>query len=309
MATQSAKNEKLVEQPIPKPAAGNKKEKVKAAPKKAKVKTTPKSKKTAARKQGVKRKQGGGDTTTATASTDQTTAPNTKRRKMQPTKNNKKKPNSATTKSKKKKAGTAPRKKKPLPSRRSIIRAPRSTWINFLTTKRNENLPENANLSFGQLCKKLSPIWRNMSDEEKLPFTKQYQKDRARFVQEVKLLTKEQKRVLRAHRRLRKKKKQGKPRTPLSAYMFFVSNERAKVIELVTQDFKEVGRELGRRWRALSAEDRNPYILKAKEDRARYEKEVEVFNKAKVEAKAAAAAEKASKSGVGGTGAQPVEVA
>lgn len=184
------------------------------------------------------------------------------------------------------KKGTAPRKKKPLPSRRSIIRAPRSTWINFLTTKRNENLPEHANLSFGQLCKKLSPIWRDMTDEEKEPYTKQYEKDRARFVQEVKLLTKEQKRVLRAHRRIRKKKKQGKPRTPLSAYMFFVSAERENVIKMVTQDFKEVGRELGRRWRSLTPEQRQPYLQKAIDDRQRYENEVEAFNKVKLQAKA-----------------------
>ena len=71
----------------------------------------------------------------------------------------------------------------------------------------------------------------------------------------------------------RKKKKEVDPKAPKrpgSAYFEFAAKERQKVIadldfKLKVGDYKEVAKELGRRWKSLSEDERAPFVAKAKE--------------------------------------------
>jgi hypothetical protein len=186
-----------------------------------------------------------------------------------------------TTKKKKlptKKKTKKPKKKiikKKLPAKRTIVKSARSVWISFLSKVRAEKRPEHENLSFGELCKLLSPIWKNMSVEDKAPFTETYEMDKARYRAQILNLTDEEKKILRAHKRIRRKRKAGKPKSAVSAYMLSVTALRPDVVaNNPTISFQEIGRELGRRWRAMTEDDRAVYTADAKIDRKRYDDEM-----------------------------------
>lgn len=178
------------------------------------------------------------------------------------------------------------KKEKRLTPKRKIIRAPRSTWISFLSSVREEKRPEHENLSFGALCQLLSPVWQSMTDEQKQPYVETYQRDRQRYQAELLKLNDDDKRVLRAHKRRRRKERVGRPKAALSTYMLFVMNERANVVAQSPDiSFQEIGRQLGHRWRSLPDESRAGYVASAKVDRERFDGELKVWKQVRAEDK------------------------
>lgn len=167
------------------------------------------------------------------------------------------------------------KKLKRLPPKRTIVRSARSVWISFLSSVRAEKRPEYSNLSFGELCKILSPVWRTMTAEQKQPFTDAYERDKLRYQQQLSNLSEEDKKILRAHKRLRRAARAGKPKSSVSGYMRFVCAARPSVVESnpgIT--FQEIGRTLGKHWRELNQDKRQVYINEAIEDRKRYDIEI-----------------------------------
>ncbi|CCH62882.1 hypothetical protein TBLA_0I02240 [Henningerozyma blattae CBS 6284] len=80
-------------------------------------------------------------------------------------------------------------------------------------------------------------------------------------------------------RSTRRKKDPNAPKRALSAYMFF-ANETRDIVRSENPDvtFGQVGKILGERWKALSAEEKVPYETKAEADKKRYESEKELYN-------------------------------
>ena len=76
-----------------------------------------------------------------------------------------------------------------------------------------------------------------------------------------------------------RKKDPNAPKRALSAYMFF-ANENRDIVRSENPDvtFGQIGRLLGERWKALTAEDKQPYEAKAEADKNRYESEKELYN-------------------------------
>lgn len=71
-----------------------------------------------------------------------------------------------------------------------------------------------------------------------------------------------------------KKEKTG-PKKPLTAYMFFNTMNRTKVIEEnpgIT--FGETGKKLGAMWKELTDDGKKPYNKKAEDDKKRYQLEL-----------------------------------
>lgn len=80
-------------------------------------------------------------------------------------------------------------------------------------------------------------------------------------------------------RTTRRKKDPNAPKRALSAYMFF-ANETRDIVKAENPDvsFGQVGRILGEKWKALTAEDKIPFETKAGADKKRYESEKELYN-------------------------------
>jgi hypothetical protein len=162
---------------------------------------------------------------------------------------------------------------KRLIAKRRIIRSPQSTWIAFLTSTRTQ--PEYAKLNFGDLCKAMSIIWRGMDKAQKAPFVETYLKDKQRYKADLLNLTDADKKILRAHKRRRRAAAVGRPKAALSTYMMFVKKERSNVVlENDGITFREIGSELGKRWRELSVENKQEFVLTAAIDRVRFETEL-----------------------------------
>lgn len=64
------------------------------------------------------------------------------------------------------------------------------------------------------------------------------------------------------------------PRRGLSPYMFSSQDKRAKIKEENPDaTFGQIGKLLGERWKSMSDEEKEPYIVKAEADKKRYEAE------------------------------------
>ena len=68
------------------------------------------------------------------------------------------------------------------------------------------------------------------------------------------------------------------PKKASSSFIHFANEERPKVLtEMGHISAAELGRELGRRWRALGPEIKSKYVKLAKNDRRRYKKEMKNY--------------------------------
>lgn len=76
------------------------------------------------------------------------------------------------------------------------------------------------------------------------------------------------------------KKPNGFPKRPLSSYNIFFKNERHRVFAAHSRDicFEELGKIIGRRWKALGKEGRKEYEQAALVDAKRYQKEMDAFD-------------------------------
>ena len=67
------------------------------------------------------------------------------------------------------------------------------------------------------------------------------------------------------------------PKLPLTSYMEFSVRERPKILEdLGPKSTVDIGRELGLRWRSLTQEEKLPFELKAKENKIKYDFELQI---------------------------------
>lgn len=160
------------------------------------------------------------------------------------------------------------KKKKPHQTTKTgtVIKRYSSSWIHFCNDMRKN--PEYNELKFAEKNKVFSPIWKNMSDEEKKKYEDMHEEDKARYKREYLALTPEQAKKLDAIKRARRKKRREQHKDEpkkTSPYMLFVQHERPKILERFTQEnnrtpaFPELGAYMGVMWNALSDVEKEKY--------------------------------------------------
>ena len=151
-------------------------------------------------------------------------------------------------------------------SSRDIIVRKKRAWLFFLMDNKKK----------GESCSeagtRLSEKWKNLTPEAKKPYQIREEKDALRFERETKKLNKNDIQILDELKRTKRQlRKQNLPKKPMSAYRFFVQEVHPQIKqENPNFTFSDVGKELGRRWKAVDSVKRAEYKKKA-------EKELEVY--------------------------------
>jgi hypothetical protein len=168
------------------------------------------------------------------------------------------------------------KKKKKMASRRSIVKGTKTAWIYFCNKQREDIIAKDPNISFGNICKKLAPMWKKMSDSERKPYYALQQKDKERYAKDLRELSEEQKKILKHHRKQKRTKRKNKPKQGLSAYMYFVIENRKNVVtENPEANFRLIGKLLGQKWNELSMEKKQTYLTMSEKDKLRYRNELQ----------------------------------
>merc|ERR1712232_1046638 len=180
--------------------------------------------------------------------------------------------------------------KRPSSANVKDVNAPKrnmSAYLLYQNAMRDQFKRENPGMTFGQLAKYTSHMYRNLTPEEKATWVARSQQDKARYDAELASYVPppghDARGVLIEDHRPRKRNKRGPkdpaaPKRPSGAYVFFTNDMRPKVLqEYPGIKFVELGKVLGERWRSLTPEQKKRYEDLAAEDKVRFHLEMQKY--------------------------------
>ena len=146
----------------------------------------------------------------------------------------------------------------------------KSSYIFFCVDNREKIKKNNPEMSAKDIIKELGRVWRDTSDEKKQKYIKLSEDDKERYSGEISEYVPPENF---ANDKKKKDKRVG-PKRSLTSYIFFCKEKRAFLKEKQPNlSTKDITSELGKKWKALSDEQKTPYTKLADEDKARYESE------------------------------------
>ena len=162
-----------------------------------------------------------------------------------------------------------------------------SAYLPYQNAMREQFKRENPGMTFGQLAKFTSHMYKNLTPEEKATWEARASQDKARYDAEIAAYQPppghDARGVLIEEHRPRKRSKRG-PRDPAApkrasgAYVFFTNYMRPKVNqEFPGIKFVELGKLLGERWRALTPAQKKQYEEMAAQDKIRFQIEMQQY--------------------------------
>ena len=178
-----------------------------------------------------------------------------------------------------------------------------SAYLLFQNAMRDQYKRENPGMTFGQLAKYTSHMYKNLTPEEKQTWVARAEQDKARYDSQIAVYvsppghdahgnlidvahggSKRQKRSL---------KDPAAPKRARGSFVFFTFEMRPQVMtEFPGIKFVEMGTILGERWRALTPEQKKRYEDMAAEDKVRFHLEMQKYtghlNQLEAQAQAAA---------------------
>lgn len=167
-----------------------------------------------------------------------------------------------------------------------------SAYLLYQNCMREQFKAQNPGMTFGQLAKYTSHMYKCLSLEEKQKWEAHAAQDKARYEAEMTTYVPppgyDATGNLVEDRRLNKKymKKHKDPEQPKRArgsFVFFTFDMRPKVMEEYPGiKFVDMGVVLGERWRALAAEEKSKYEEMAQEDKQRFNRAMEEYNAKRV---------------------------
>ena len=190
---------------------------------------------------------------------------------------------------------------------------PASAYILWCKVARKELKEKNPNMPFQQVGKELGKLWKSLTDKQKAPYQEQTKEEKEEYEEKKKNYnapTVEELAELPVNKRkIRKEKKAEKqktktdgptpPKRPLSAYILFSKHIRPE-IKKKNPNLKpsEIMREIGKLWKTQykdNAKKCEKWVKLAKEDKERYQREIEEHNKTNNKEDKAPSKKKASK--------------
>ena len=162
----------------------------------------------------------------------------------------------------------------------SAPKPPLNSYMEFAQVERPRILLQLPDIPNNEVNKEIGLRWKNLSKEEKEKFKLKYHENKEKYMEEMQTFEKNpvDQNIEKPSRKKRKKDPLA-PKLPLSSFMEFGKQERVKVLsELGNISIGDVGRELGKRWRALSKEEKDVFEREAKENREKYEMEKKKYD-------------------------------
>ncbi|KAL7541682.1 hypothetical protein ACHAXR_011129 [Thalassiosira sp. AJA248-18] len=166
-----------------------------------------------------------------------------------------------------------------------------SAYLMYQNTMRESFRTENPGMTFGQLAKFTSAMYKSLTPEEKARWEEAALQDKARYEAEManyipppgfdptgQLV--DSSNVMSGGRKYNKKQKDpNAPKRARGSYVFFTLDERPKIVkENPEMKFTETGHVMGERWRALTPEDKKKYEDLANNDKKRFNDEMAAYN-------------------------------
>ena len=153
----------------------------------------------------------------------------------------------------------------------------KSSYLFFCDHVRPLIKEKTPDIDFKEMSKELGKRWSELRDEDKRPFIEESEADKIRYKQDMETYVPvavcendgdNEKKV----------KDKNAPKRGKSSYLFFCIHARPLIKEENPDiDFKEMSKELGKRWSELSDEDKQPFIEESEADKIRYQLEMETY--------------------------------
>merc|ERR1719198_269914 len=146
----------------------------------------------------------------------------------------------------------------------------------YTSTNRARVKEENPSASFGDIARLVSAEFKSLSPEEKRVYEEKAKKDKERYKKEMEnYVPPDDSDEDGGRGKKTKKKDPNAPKRGQTNFMIFSSHVRAKVKEENPDaTFGQIGKLIGKKFQALSSEEKEKYNQLAAKDKERYQKEM-----------------------------------
>jgi high mobility group protein B1 len=161
-----------------------------------------------------------------------------------------------------------------------------TAYAYFMQTCRQEhkNKHPEENVVFLEFSKKCAGQWKTMSEKEKKRFQGMADMDKVRFDDEMKHYDPPAGTGGGRGSKRKQTKDPNAPKRSLSAFFWFCNDERGHVKEQHPEyTLGDIAKELGKRWGEVDEATKANYASMAEKDKARYERDMNAYKKAKIE--------------------------
>jgi hypothetical protein len=174
-----------------------------------------------------------------------------------------------------------------------------SAYLLYQNAMRNQFKADNPGMTFGQLSKYTSHMYKALTPEEKAEWDQKAMNDKVRYDTAMKSYVppmgydSQGSLIVDKHavatKRVKKVKDPNAPKRARGSFVFFTFEMRPKImLENPDVKFVELGTIMGERWRALTPEEKMRFEEMANMDKIRFANETQVYNAQKAEAVARA---------------------
>ncbi|OAD76809.1 hypothetical protein PHYBLDRAFT_93327, partial [Phycomyces blakesleeanus NRRL 1555(-)] len=159
------------------------------------------------------------------------------------------------------------------------LKRPPNAYLLFNRFMRSKLLKVNPNLSVAEISKSVSAQWKELSEKERKPYNQEASRLKQEHMDMHPNFTTPQLKV--RDPRGRKKKRlthPTAPKHPMSGFLFFAGSVRQEIaLQRPSASVGDVSKIIAGKWRELTDAERNPWCLRATEDKGRYAREMQEF--------------------------------